>query len=60
MQIDHLDHLVLTVRHMQATIDFFTRVIGMQLVTFGRGRQALAFGSQKKSTFTNTSMSLKV
>lgn len=47
MQIDHLDHLVLTVRHMQATIDFYTRVLGMQLVTFGQGRQALAFGSQK-------------
>jgi len=47
MNIDHLDHLVLTVRDMQATIDFYTQVLGMQLVTFGQGRQAMAFGAQK-------------
>jgi catechol 2,3-dioxygenase-like lactoylglutathione lyase family enzyme len=47
MKIDHLDHLVLTVQNMETSIDFYTRVLGMQLVTFGQGRQALAFGSQK-------------
>ena len=45
--IDHLDHLVLTVADVDATLDFYTRVLGMQLVTFGEGRKALAFGNQK-------------
>ncbi|WP_217477114.1 VOC family protein [Stutzerimonas stutzeri] len=47
MQIDHLDHLVLTVADLDATVDFYTRMLGMQAVTFGEGRQALAFGNQK-------------
>jgi catechol 2,3-dioxygenase-like lactoylglutathione lyase family enzyme len=47
MQIDHLDHLVLTVADLDATVDFYTSVLGMQAVTFGEGRQALAFGNQK-------------
>ena len=47
MRIDSLDHLVLTVRDLQATIDFYTRALGMTEVTFGAGRKALAFGTQK-------------
>lgn len=47
MQINHLDHLVLTVADIEATVDFYTRVLGMQLVTFGEGRKALTFGNQK-------------
>lgn len=47
MQINSLDHLVLTVKDLDATIDFYTRVLGMQVVTFGKGRKALAFGTQK-------------
>ncbi len=47
MQIDHLDHLVLTVADLDATVDFYTRVLGMQAVSFGEGRQALSFGNQK-------------
>ena len=47
MHIDHLDHLVLTVRDLRATIDFYTRVLGMESVTFGNGRKALQFGSQR-------------
>ncbi|MCF3971939.1 VOC family protein, partial [Pseudomonas aeruginosa] len=42
MNISHLDHLVLTVADLEATIDFYTRVLGMQVVTFGEGRKALA------------------
>lgn len=42
-----LDHLVLTVRDLQATIDFYTRALGMHEVTFAGGRKALGFGSQK-------------
>ncbi len=49
MQIDRLDHLVLTVRDIDASIDFYTRVLGMRAVTFGAGRKALAFGAQKIS-----------
>lgn len=47
MQIDRLDHLVLTVRDLDASIDFYTRVLGMRLETFGAGRKALLFGAQK-------------
>ncbi|MBH9354699.1 VOC family protein [Pseudomonas aeruginosa] len=47
MQIDRIDHLVLTVRDIDASIDFYTRVLGMRAVTFGAGRKALAFGAQK-------------
>jgi catechol 2,3-dioxygenase-like lactoylglutathione lyase family enzyme len=46
-RIASLDHLVLTVRDLDATIAFYTRVLGMQEVTFGAGRKALAFGAQK-------------
>lgn len=47
MNISHLDHMVLTVADIEATVDFYTRVLGMQLVTFGEGRKALTFGNQK-------------
>jgi len=45
--IHHLDHLVLTTVDAEACIDFYTRVLGMRLETFGGGRQALRFGEQK-------------
>ncbi|WP_428633618.1 VOC family protein [Sedimenticola sp.] len=47
MQISHLDHLVLTVRDIEATIDFYTHVLGMEAFTFADGRHALGFGTQK-------------
>jgi catechol 2,3-dioxygenase-like lactoylglutathione lyase family enzyme len=47
MKIDRLDHLVLTVADVQRTCDFYTRVLGMEVVTFGAGRKALTFGNQK-------------
>jgi catechol 2,3-dioxygenase-like lactoylglutathione lyase family enzyme len=34
MQIDRIDHLVLTVNNIEATCDFYSRVLGMQVVTF--------------------------
>lgn len=37
MQIDHLDHLVLTVSDLAETEDFYCRVLGMQAITFGGG-----------------------
>ena len=45
--IGHLDHLVLTTRDKAACIDFYTRVLGMRLETFGVGRHAFKFGAQK-------------
>jgi catechol 2,3-dioxygenase-like lactoylglutathione lyase family enzyme len=47
MRIDRLDHLVLTVRDVEASCSFYARVLGMQVVTFGEERKALAFGRQK-------------
>jgi catechol 2,3-dioxygenase-like lactoylglutathione lyase family enzyme len=47
MQIDRIDHLVLTVHDIAATCDFYSRVLGMRVVTFGDGRKALQFGQQK-------------
>ncbi|MGL4231163.1 MAG: VOC family protein [Casimicrobium sp.] len=50
--ISHLDHLVLTTANEAACIDFYTRVLGMQLETFIGGmppvsRRAFKFGNQK-------------
>ncbi len=45
--IDHLDHLVLTTIDLEACKDFYVRVMGMQLETFGSGRLAFKFGNQK-------------
>lgn len=45
--IDRLDHLVLTTRERARCIDFYTRVLGMQLETFGAGRVAFKYGAQK-------------
>lgn len=47
MQLDSLDHLVLTVRDLEATCRFYGEALGMKVVTFGEGRTALAFGAQK-------------
>jgi catechol 2,3-dioxygenase-like lactoylglutathione lyase family enzyme len=47
MRIDRLDHLVLTVADIEATVDFYTRVLGMRADTFDGGRRALVFGRQK-------------
>jgi catechol 2,3-dioxygenase-like lactoylglutathione lyase family enzyme len=45
--IDRLDHLVLTVRDVEATCAFYSRVLHMEPVTFAGGRRALSFGHQK-------------
>jgi catechol 2,3-dioxygenase-like lactoylglutathione lyase family enzyme len=43
--LDRLDHFVLTVANIDATIDFYTEVLGMEPITLG-GRKALTFGVQ--------------
>ncbi|PWW02872.1 catechol 2,3-dioxygenase-like lactoylglutathione lyase family enzyme [Paenibacillus cellulosilyticus] len=45
--INRLDHFVLTVRNLDATIQFYTSVLQMTEETFGAGRKALRFGNQK-------------
>lgn len=47
MRIDSLDHLVLTVKDIETTVSFYSRVLGMDVITFGGGRKALSFGVQK-------------
>jgi len=46
MRVVALDHLVLTVADIEATIAFYER-LGMRGETFGDGRRALRFGEQK-------------
>ncbi len=46
MRITALDHLVLTVASIDATVAFYER-LGMRAETFGDGRHALRFGAQK-------------
>ena len=48
--IDHVDHIVLTTRALDACIRFYTDVLGMQLERFRtptEERLALKFGAQK-------------
>ncbi len=47
MQTERIDHLVLTVHDIAATCEFYSRVLGMRVMTFGDGRKALQFGQQK-------------
>src|SRR5271167_4236140 len=47
MHIERLDHLVLTVADIERTCEFYTKVLGMEVVRFGEGRTALRFGQQK-------------
>ena len=46
MKIARIDHLVLTVRDIDAACAFYTRVLGMTEITFD-DRRALSFGQQK-------------
>nr|XP_034963003.1 glyoxalase domain-containing protein 5 isoform X2 [Zootoca vivipara] len=45
--IHRLDHLVMTVRSIEDTAAFYSRVLGMEVVSFKGNRQALHFGQQK-------------
>ncbi len=47
MRVSRLDHLVLTVASLEVTLDFYSRVLGMQVRAFDGGRLALRFGDQK-------------
>jgi catechol 2,3-dioxygenase-like lactoylglutathione lyase family enzyme len=47
MNITRLDHLVLTVQDIEATVRFYVSVLGMEKEEFGAGRLALKYGNQK-------------
>jgi len=47
MDLDAIDHVVLTVRDIPASVAFYTCVLGMREVIFGGDRRALAFGRCK-------------
>nr|WP_319491353.1 VOC family protein [uncultured Desulfobacter sp.] len=47
MKITNIDHIVLTVRDIEQTVQFYESVLGMTTETFGEGRIALKFGDQK-------------
>ncbi len=47
IKLNGLDHLVLTVKDLKVTCDFYENVLGMTVLTFGEGRKALRFGEQK-------------
>ena len=47
MKIDSIDHVVFTVKDIDATCEFYAKALGMEVVTFSENRKALSFGSQK-------------
>jgi len=42
-----IDHIVLTVKSIERSIAFYCSLLGMEEVTFGKGRKALLCGAQK-------------
>lgn len=47
MDITNIDHIVLTVKDIKKTAEFYKTVLGMSVEHFGEGRTALKFGKQK-------------
>lgn len=47
MNITNIDHIVLTVKNINKTVQFYESVLGMVGESFGEGRIALRFGDQK-------------
>ncbi|MDC3096044.1 VOC family protein [Alphaproteobacteria bacterium] len=53
MKLEKIDHVVITVKDLNKTIDFYTNILGMKLEKFSSSlknnqiRYAVSFGSQK-------------
>lgn len=47
IKVNRLDHLVLTVKDINKTADFYTQILGMEKEIFKGTRVALKFGNQK-------------
>src|SRR5262245_1371601 len=45
--VNRIDHVVLNCRDVDATTEWYVRVLGMRREIFGAGRIALVFGNQK-------------
>ncbi len=45
--ITHIDHIVLTVTDVEASVSFYERVLGLTAATLANGRRTLQFGYQK-------------
>lgn len=45
--ITGLDHIVLTVRDIDRAVDFYTRVLDLEVIHFAGTRRALRIGNQK-------------
>jgi catechol 2,3-dioxygenase-like lactoylglutathione lyase family enzyme len=45
--IDRFDHVVITVRDLEASLAFYSRVLGMRIERRANGRVSLHFGNQK-------------
>jgi hypothetical protein len=50
MQIERVDHLVLTVADVERTCGVYRSVLGMEPIIFGKGRRTLQFGQPNRST----------
>jgi catechol 2,3-dioxygenase-like lactoylglutathione lyase family enzyme len=47
MEISKIDHIVLTVKDIDKTSEFYSTVLGMSIENFGENRTALKFGRQR-------------
>jgi len=47
ISINRLDHLVLTVKDIDKTVEFYTNILGMKKEIFKENRIALKYGNQK-------------
>ncbi len=47
LTISHIDHIVLTVKDIPVTLEFYARVLGMYAIQYADERVALTFGNQK-------------
>ena len=45
--ISHIDHLVLTVADIDKAVEFYEKVLQMEVISFAEGRKAVRFGQQK-------------
>ena len=53
MKIDSIDHVVLTVKDINATCDFYSKVLGMEIVTFGEAGEKLWPSDHRRSICNN-------
>ncbi len=47
MQVERIDHIVLTVENIERSCTFYAAVLGMEIIEFAGQRKALKFGRQK-------------